>query len=102
MPATEQVTLTLLGREYVVSCAPEERETLLACARYVAERMEALRDSGRVLGADRIAVLTALQIAQELFSARSGDGIALGSLRRRLQELNHLADEMLAPQEKLF
>jgi cell division protein ZapA len=98
----EQVTLSLLGRQYVVACAPEERELLLACARYVGDRMAAIRDSGRVLGSDRIAVLAALQIAQELFAARSGEGVTLGDLRRRLRELNQLADEMLAPQEKLF
>jgi len=98
----EQVTLSLLGRQYVVACAPEERETLLACARYVGDRMAAIRDSGRVLGSDRIAVLAALQIAQELFAARSGEGVTMGDLRRRLRELNQLADEMLAPQEKLF
>jgi cell division protein ZapA len=98
----EQVTLTLLGREYVVACEPEERESLVACARYVGDRMTALRDGGKVLGADRIAVLTALQIAQELFAARSGEGISVGDLRRRLRDLNQLADEMLAPQEKLF
>ena len=101
----EQVTLKLLGRDYVVACQPEERESLLACARYVGDRMTALRDGGKVLGADRIAVLAALQLAQELFAARSGDGISgvsVGDLRKRLRELNQLADEMLAPQEKLF
>jgi cell division protein ZapA len=98
----ETLTLTLLGREYRVACAPDEKEQLLACARYVDQKMGAIAAGNKVLGADRIAVMAALQIAQELFAAKSGEGISIGDLRRRLREMNALADEMLAPQEKLF
>lgn len=98
----ETLTLTILGREYRVACAPEEKDDLLRCARYLDQKMAAIRDGGKVMGADRVAVMAALQITQELFNAKTGDGIALRDVRRRLRELNALADEMLAPQEKLF
>lgn len=100
--AAEPLTLTLLGREYRVACEPHERADLIACARYVDQKMEAIRAQGKVMGADRIAVLAALQIAQELFSVKSADGISVTDLRRRLRDLNATVDEMLAPQEKLF
>jgi cell division protein ZapA len=99
---TEQLTVTVLGREYRVACRPEEMADLLACARYVDQKMSAIRDGGKVVGNDRIAVLAALQIAQEMLGARNADGVSMGEVRRRLRELNALADEMLAPQEKLF
>ncbi len=92
----------MLNREYLLACRPEERAELLACARYVDQKMSAIRDGGKVVGADRIAVLAALQIAQELMNARATDGTAIGEARRRIRELNALADEILAPQEKLF
>jgi len=98
----EQITLTILGREYRVACRPEERNELLACAHYVDQKMSAIRDGGKVLGADRIAVMAALQIAQELFGSKSTDGSEISDLRRRLRDLTALADEILAPQEKLF
>jgi cell division protein ZapA len=101
-PGIEQVAVTVLGREYLLACKPEEKADLLACARYVDQKMGAIRDGGKVVGADRIAVLAALQIAQELMNARATDGSAVGEARRRIRELNALADEMLAPQEKLF
>jgi hypothetical protein len=41
-------------------------------------------------------------VAQELLTARATDGSAVGEARRRIRELNKLADEILAPQEKLF
>jgi cell division protein ZapA len=98
----EQLTVTILGREYRVACRSEERDELLACAQYIDRKMAAVRDGGKVLGADRIAVLVALQLAQELFGMRNADGIPLADLRRRLRELNDLAADMLAPQERLF
>lgn len=98
----DQLSLMILGREYRIACPPNERTELIACAKYVDQKMQAIQSSGKVMGADRIAVLAALQIAQELFGAKGADGVAVGELRRRLRELNLLADEMLAPQEKLF
>jgi cell division protein ZapA len=89
----EQISLSILDRDYRIGCAPEEKSTLLQCARLVDEKMRSIRDAGKVLGADRIAVMAALQIAQELYSARSADGTPV---------VNDLTDEMLAPQEKLF
>jgi cell division protein ZapA len=98
----QQLTLTIAGRDYRVSCAPQERENLLACAHYVDSKMSAIRDAGKVMGADRVAVLAALQMAQELFSVRAAEGLSINDLRKRVKHLNELADEMLAPQEKLF
>ncbi len=98
----EQITLSILGREYRVACRPEERNELLACAHYVDQKMAAIRDGGRVLGADRLAVMAALQIAQELFGAKGSDGTELAEIRRRLRDMTAMADEILAPQEKLF
>jgi cell division protein ZapA len=98
----EQLTVTILGREYRVACRSEERDEVLACAQYVDHKMAAVRDGGKVLGADRIAVLVALQLAQDLFGMRNADGVPIADLRRRLRELNDLAADLLAPQERLF
>jgi len=98
----DSLELSILGRSYRVGCKPDERAELIACARYVDQKMESIRAAGKVLGADRIAVLAALQITQELMAAKNSDGVSIVELRRRLRDLNALADDMLAPQEKLF
>jgi cell division protein ZapA len=98
----EQLTVTIMGREYRVACRAQERDELLACAQYVDKKMASVRDGGKVLGADRIAVLVALQLAQELFGMRNADNVPIADVRRRLRELNDLASDMLAPQERLF
>jgi len=98
----EHLTVTILDREYRLACTPEEREALLKCAAYVDSKMQAIRGAGKVMGADRVAVMAALQIAHELFSARSADGVDLGELRRRVRDMLHPAEDALLPQEKLF
>lgn len=98
----ETLNLSIAGREYRVACAEHEKDQLLTCARYVDQKMSAIQVGNKVLGADRVAVLVALQIAQELFSAKGADGMSVVELRRRLRELNAQVDELLAPQEKLF
>ena len=102
MADTVSITVTLQGREFRLACRPEERDDLLHCARYVDQKMAAIRESGKVMGLDNVAVLAALQIAQEHMSARAADGLSVGELRRRLRDMNQIADEMLVPQEKLF
>ena len=98
----EHLTVTILERDYRLACTPEEKDSLLKCTAYVDGKMQAIRSAGKVMGADRIAVMAALQIAHELFSARSADGVDLGDLRRRVQTMMQACDEALLPQEKLF
>lgn len=60
------VTVRILDKDYMVTCKPEEKESLLASAQQVDGRMREIRKSGRVIGADRIAVMAALNLAYEL------------------------------------
>ncbi|MDX1655263.1 MAG: cell division protein ZapA [Candidatus Competibacteraceae bacterium] len=65
-----QVSLQILDNEYRVACPANERESLLAAANHVNDRMQEIRASGRILGQERIAVMTALQLAYELLGTR--------------------------------
>jgi cell division protein ZapA len=60
------VTVQILDKDYLVSCPEEERDALTASAQYLDARMREIRASGKVVGADRIAVMAALNIAHEL------------------------------------
>ncbi len=63
--SSEPVRITIMGKEYHVACPPEERADLFASASLIDERMRELRDGGRVVGAERIAVMVALNLAHE-------------------------------------
>ncbi len=60
------VSVEILDKEYMVSCPADEKEALLESARLLNERMRQVRDSGKVFGTERMAVITALNIIHEL------------------------------------
>ncbi len=59
------VNVSLLDKEYLVACPDDERDSLFASADLLNTRMRNLRDSGKVIGSERIAVMAALNIAHE-------------------------------------
>ncbi len=71
-PSGNGMTLHILGKEYMVSCADEERGALQASANYLDKKMREIRDSGKIIGTDRIAVMAALNITYELLENKSG------------------------------
>lgn len=64
------VTIRVLDKEYMVSCPPEERESLVESAKLLDRRMRETRDGGKVLGTERMAVMAALNIVHELLQTR--------------------------------
>ena len=87
-----RVSVRLLDREYQVACPAEERSDLLDSAEYLDARMREVRDTGKVVGLDRIAVISALNLANELIKLRRQGssldvdvGARLKSLRERVE-----------------
>jgi cell division protein ZapA len=81
-----------MEKEYVVACAYEERSALLDAAEFLNARMREIRDSGKVVGLDRIAVMAALNLAHEFLKLRdreakvdSGVGYRVRALRERVE-----------------
>ncbi len=68
-----RVSVRILEKEYQFACAVEERAALLDSAEYLNAEMKKIRDSGKVIGLDRIAVMAALNMANELLKGRSRD-----------------------------
>ena len=56
----------IMDKEYLVACPDNEREALYASAELLTEKMKEIRDTGKIVGADRIAVMAALNMAHEL------------------------------------
>ena len=85
--ASTQITVRILERDYHVACPPEERESLLEAADLLSRRMAEVRDTGRVVGMDRIAVMVALNLAHQYLEAEGGRGSVAKETARRLGEL---------------
>ncbi len=67
---TVPVTVRIADKEYKISCPEGEHEALMSSARRVSEDMKKIREGGKALGAERIAVMAALNIANELFNEK--------------------------------
>ena len=81
------VTVNILDKEYRIACLPEERESLLQSAAYVDSRMREIRQSGRVIGTERIAVMTALNLANEMLSSRKSKDDSSQTITHRIKRL---------------
>jgi cell division protein ZapA len=91
-----RVSVRLLDREYQVACPMDERSDLLDSAEYLDTKMREVRDSGKVVGLDRVAVISALDIANELIKLRRNGGtldVDLGARLKGLRERVELALE---------
>ena len=88
MSRANTVDIRVLDKEYQVSCPPEERDALLNAAHQLDERMRSIRNSGSVIGLERIAVMAALNLSYELSKAESNTSTnnAVSETLRRLDD----------------
>jgi cell division protein ZapA len=84
---TQPVTVSILDKEYRISCQPNERESLLQAAAYVDGQMREIRQAGRTIGTERIAVMTALNIANDLLLSQKTKEDGSQNITRRIKSL---------------
>ncbi len=65
MSENVSVTVEILDKEYIISCPANEKDALLESARELNQRIREVRDGGKVLGTERMAVMTALNVIHE-------------------------------------
>ena len=92
---SETVAVTILDREFLIGCTPEERPGLIAAAAYLDGKMREIRTSSRAAGVDRIAVMAALNIAHELIALRQRGESDAGLLAQHLHMLRAKLDGAL-------
>jgi len=95
------VTVRILDKEYRVACQPQEREELIESARMLDQRMRDVRQTGRVIGSDRIAVMAALNIAHELIQLRLAHEKMNADLGRRMSALQVRVADALSSNQQL-
>lgn len=61
------INLRILDKDYVVACPEEERDTLIASAHYLSQKVQEVREGGKVVSTERMVVITALNIVHEYF-----------------------------------
>jgi len=95
------VNIKILEKEYQVSCPAEERMDLLDSAEMLNSQMREIRDSGKVVGLDRIAVMAALNMANELIKSRSHSEVLEGEAKTRIQAIRARVESALQAGQQL-
>ncbi len=96
-----QVSVRILDKEYQVACPAEERTDLLDSAEILNSKMREIRDSGRIVGLDRIAVMAALNMANDLLHAKARDQELEGDISDRLKSISDRVDNVLSDSQQL-
>ena len=94
MSQPNTVSVKILEKEYQVACPEGQEDDLANSAKYLDRQMRKIRDTGKVIGAERIAVMAALNISYELLQASQGSGAGKPTTDG-LQRLNRKLDEAL-------
>jgi len=101
---TEQsahVSVRILDKEYQVACPASERTNLLDSAEILNTKMREIRDGGRIVGLDRIAVMAALNMANDLIQANARDQDLEGGISNRLKIISDRVDNVLSGSKQL-
>jgi len=99
--AVAQVTIRILEKEYQVACPAAERPSLMASAELLNAKMREIRDSGKVVGLDRVAVMAALNLANDLIKAQSQDEELKHIVGVRIRSMREHLDTALGPAKQL-
>jgi cell division protein ZapA len=95
-----RVSVRILEKEYFVACPHEERAALLDAAEFLNGRMREIRDSGKVVGLDRVAVMAALNLANELLRIRDQESKVTTAVTR-VRAVRERAEAALARNQQL-
>jgi cell division protein ZapA len=92
---TVRVSVRILEKEYQVACPVEERSALLDAAELLNGKMREIRDGGNVMGLDKIAVMAALNLANELQSIKNRDTAAESGITGKIRQLRERVETAL-------
>lgn len=89
------VSISILGKNYLIACQEDEKSELLSSASYLDKKMREIRDHGKVIGTDRIAVMAALNIAHELLHNKGDLTMANPEVEGRIRNIQTKIEEAL-------
>ncbi|MDH4108221.1 MAG: cell division protein ZapA [Gammaproteobacteria bacterium] len=95
------LNVKILEKEYQVACPASERAALLDSAELLNKRMREIRDSGKVVGLDRIAVMAALNMANDMLQAQAKGKALENLLGDRIRQLSNRVDSVLTTTQQL-
>lgn len=91
------VTIRILDKDFHVTCPADEEQDLLASADLLHRKMREVKDSGKIVGLDRVAVMVALNFSNELLKLRGRDQELKNIVDLRIRSMRERLDAALEP-----
>jgi cell division protein ZapA len=101
MSVEKPISVTLLDKDYLVSCKENERESLYAAVKFLNQKMLDLREGGKIIGVERIAVMAALNIAHELLEYKRQDDQHASKVDAGIRRMQNKIKEALIKNRQL-
>ena len=92
------VNISIMGRDFQVACPPQEQEDLLEAARYLDKNMKEIQKSGKIIGAERCAIMAALNITNDLLQLQKTT-LGENKVKEKLANLQQRIDQALQEAE---
>jgi len=86
------VNLHILNKDYVVACPEDEYDTLNQASRYLNQKVQEVREGGKVVSNERVVVVSALNIVHEFFQYKQQQEDEMRNLNRRITQLQDKID----------
>jgi cell division protein ZapA len=99
--AADPVSVHILGKEYLIACPPAERDDLQKAAALLGSRLKEIRESGKVIGTDRLLIMTALNMANDLQKLQARDETRGTELGARVKQMRERVERALVQGQQL-
>ena len=91
----KRLNVHILDKEFLVACPEDEEISLRSSAQYLDNKMREIRDSGKVVGLDRIAVMAALNITHDLLTNKDQKDDINQSVSNRIKNIQDIIESAL-------
>jgi len=101
MSAGDPVSVQILDKEYLIACPPEEQDDLQRAATLLNQRLKQIREQGKVMGTERLVIMAALNMANELAKISSREERATSELGTRVRSMRERVERALVHGQQL-
>lgn len=95
MSQAKGVNISIMDREFTVSCTDEERPALDNAVNFLNKKMYEIREKGNFIGVERIAIMAALNLSDELLNSKTGN-FNVGEYKQRILLMQEAIDNACA------
>lgn len=88
-----------MGRDFCIACPEDEQEEIQLAAAYLNDKIQEVKNEGKIVDSERITIVAALKISHELLMIRNGSSFDIDEFKRRIITLKKKIDGVIASKD---